>query len=74
MEKLSQRIAGHIAMPWHVGKKTARGWPILRSDTGEVVGYSTSKWKAEASVRIRYQKTYGYVPEDLRRTSKNRDA
>ena len=63
-------------MPWHVGDKTDRGWPILRTDTGEVVGYSKTRWKAEASVRIRYQKTYGYVPEEarssrsLRQTSK----
>ena len=49
-------------MPWHVGKKTKKGWPILRSDTREVVGYSKTKQKAEASVRIRYQKTYGYIP------------
>ena len=50
-------------MPWHVGHKTKKGWPILRTDTQEIVGYSQSKWKAEASVRIRYQKTYGHVPE-----------
>ena len=58
-----------MGMPWHVGKKTAKGWPILRSDTGEVVGYSKSKWKAEASVRIRYQKTYGYVPDRTHRNT-----
>ena len=53
-------------MPWHVGAKTARGWPILRTDTNEVVGYSKSRWKAEASVRIRYEKTYGFVPEEAK--------
>lgn len=53
-------------MPWHVGKKTKKGWPILRSDTREVVGYSKTKQKAEASVRIRYEKTYGYVPSKER--------
>jgi hypothetical protein len=37
----------------------------VRSDTGEVVGYSQNKWKAMASVRIRYEKTYGYVPEEF---------
>lgn len=54
-------------MPWHVGRKTKKGWPILRSDTNEVVGYSKTKWKAEASVRIRYEKAYGYVPKEAER-------
>jgi hypothetical protein len=41
-------------MPWTVGKKTSKGWPIKRKDTGKVVGYSKSKAKAAASVRARY--------------------
>lgn len=41
-------------MPWKVGEKTARGYPIKRSDTGKVVGYSDTKAKAKASVRARY--------------------
>ncbi len=59
-------------MPWHVGEKTAKGWPILRTDSGEIVGYSKTKWKALASVRIRYQKTYGYVPEDYKEPKASR--
>lgn len=41
-------------MPWITGKKTAKGYPIKRKDTGKVVGYSKTKKKAEASVRARY--------------------
>jgi len=41
-------------MPWKVGEKTKKGWPIKRADTGKVVGYSKSKEKAQASVRARY--------------------
>ena len=41
-------------MPWKaVGKK------IVRSDTGKVVGHSTSHEKAMASVRARYANTKG---------------
>ena len=43
-------------MPWKVGKKTNKGYPIKKSDTGEVVGYSKTRKKAEASVRARYAK------------------
>jgi len=42
-------------MPYKVvrgsGKKP---WKIIRSDTGKQVGSSTTKAKAEASVRARY--------------------
>jgi len=39
-------------MPWKaVGKN------IIRADTGEVVGHSTSHGKAAASVRARYTNT-----------------
>jgi hypothetical protein len=55
-------------MPWHVGKKTLKGWPIVRSDTGEVVGYSKSKWKAEASVRIRYQRLTATCRQKIQNT------
>jgi len=41
-------------MPWRVGKKTSKGYPIIKSDTGKVVGYSDTKAKAEASIRARY--------------------
>jgi hypothetical protein len=41
-------------MPW----KT-KGKNIVRADTGKVVGHSTSKAKAAASVRARYANTKG---------------
>jgi len=41
-------------MPWKVGTNTSKGYPIKRSDTGKIVGYSTTKEKAAASVRARY--------------------
>lgn len=45
-------------MPWHVGRKTKRGYQIKRghkgSKSGKVVGYSKTRAKAEASVRARY--------------------
>jgi hypothetical protein len=44
-------------MPWKAGSKTKRGWPIKRSDTGEVVGYSKTRRKAKAAVRARYANT-----------------
>jgi hypothetical protein len=40
-------------MPWAV-KKSGKRWAIYKPDTGEVVGYSTTKKKAEASVKARY--------------------
>jgi len=46
-------------MPWKVGKKTRRGWSIIKSDTGEIVGYSKTRGKAAASVRARYAATGG---------------
>jgi hypothetical protein len=39
-------------MPWKVGKKTKRGYPI--KSKGKTVGYSKTKAKAKASVRARY--------------------
>lgn len=47
-------VVWRFKMPWEVGKKTKKGWPIKRSDTGKVVGYSDTKKKAKASVRARY--------------------
>ena len=41
-------------MPWKVGKKTKKGYPIKRSDTGKTVGYSRSKKMAEKAVKARY--------------------
>ena len=46
-------------MPWRVGGKTKKGWPIKRADTGKVVGYSKTRAKAKASVRARYAATGG---------------
>lgn len=40
-------------MPWKV-KRAGEGYDIVKSDTGEVVGHSDTKAKAEASVRARY--------------------
>ena len=47
-------IGGGQVSPWKVGKKDSKGYPIIKSDTGKVVGHSTTKQKAEASVRARY--------------------
>ncbi len=44
-------------MPWTVGQKTSKGWPIKRADTGKTVGYSKTLGKAQASVRARYANT-----------------
>ena len=43
-------------MPWKIGTKRKKGWPILKKVGGSwrVVGYSNSKNKAQASVRARY--------------------
>lgn len=41
-------------MPWKVVPGKNGKWNIVRSDTGKVVGTSSSKAKAEASVRARY--------------------
>lgn len=41
-------------MPWKVGNKTSKGYPIIKPESGKVVGYSDTKEKAEASVRARY--------------------
>ena len=43
-------------MPWKVGSKTRKGWPIKKKVSGswKTVGHSDTKKKAEASVRARY--------------------
>jgi hypothetical protein len=43
-------------MPYKVGNKTKKGWPIKKKESGgwKVVGYSDTKEKAKASVRARY--------------------
>lgn len=41
-------------MPWKVGEETKKGFPIIKSDTGKIEGYSKTKKKALGSVRARY--------------------
>lgn len=42
-------------MPYKIVKRSGeRPWKIIKKDTGKVVGSSTSKAKAKASVRARY--------------------
>lgn len=42
-------------MPYTVRpSKGRRGWDIVKTSTGEVVGHSETREKAEASVRARY--------------------
>jgi len=47
-------------MPWKVVKRSgSRPWKIVKTTTGKVVGSSTTKAKAEASVRARYANAKG---------------
>lgn len=41
-------------MPWKTKKSKSGGYDIVRADTGKKVGHSTTKAKAQASVRARY--------------------
>lgn len=41
-------------MPWKVGRKDKHGYQIVKSDTGEVVGHSSTKDLAEKAVKARY--------------------
>ena len=41
-------------MPWSVRKSKRGGYDIVKSTTGEKVGHSNTKGKAQASVRARY--------------------
>ena len=45
-------------MPWTV-RKSGNRYAIVRKDTGKIVGYSSTKAKAMASVRARYAATKG---------------
>ena len=47
-------------MPWKV-KQIGKKFAIVKKNTGKVVGYSTTKDKAEASVRARYAAENGYT-------------
>ena len=40
--------------PWKVGRKDSKGYPIVRSDTGKVVGHSETRKMAEKAVKARY--------------------
>jgi hypothetical protein len=44
-------------MPWKTKKASGGGYDIVKSDTGEKVGHSDTKAKADASVRARYANT-----------------
>lgn len=47
-------------MPYKIQKGGGpRPWKIYRADTGKLVGTSTSKAKAQASVRARYRGAHG---------------
>ncbi len=48
-------------MPWKVGSKTSKGYPIKKKENGrwKTVGYSDTKKEAEASVRARYASEKG---------------
>lgn len=46
-------------MPWTTRKSKKGGYDIVKKDSGKVVGHSTSKAKAQASVRARYANTKG---------------
>lgn len=41
-------------MPWTISKNKKGGFDIVKTTTGEVVGHSDTKEKAQASVRARY--------------------
>lgn len=44
-------------MPYKVVHRSGeKPWKIIKADTGRVVGSSTSKAKAEASIRARHAK------------------
>lgn len=49
-------------MPYKV-QKSKSGWIIKRADTGKVVGHSSSKKKALASVRARLAGEHGWRPK-----------
>jgi len=46
-------------MPYDV-RKVGTGYDIVKKDTGEVVGHSTSKRKAFSSIRARYASEHNH--------------
>ena len=56
-------------MPWRA-IKSKKGADIIRSDTGKVVGHSSSLSKAKASVRARYANTPEAVLKGMREHQK----
>lgn len=48
-------------MPYSI-RKRGNKYEIIKKDTGEVVGRSTSRAKAEASVRARMAGEHGWKP------------
>jgi hypothetical protein len=49
-------------MPYNIKKKPIKGkkdWAIINKNTGKIVGRSTTKKKAEASVRARLASEHG---------------
>jgi hypothetical protein len=55
MYRIKNRFCKEGSMPYSIQKRTGpRPWKIIKKSTQEVVGTSTSKAKAEASVRARY--------------------
>ena len=54
-------------MPYKIVKRSgAKPWKIVAKDTGRLVGSSTSKKKAEASVRARLAGEHGWKPTGRR--------
>lgn len=49
-------------MPYDI-KKSGAGYNIVKSSTGEVVGHSDSKAKAQASVNARNAGAHGWKPK-----------
>ena len=50
-------------MPYKVIKKSGKKpWKIIALNTGQIVGSSTSKKKAEASVHARLGASHGWMP------------
>jgi len=47
-------------MPYSVKKAASGGYDIVRKDDGKKVGHSTSKAKAESSVRARLAGEHGW--------------
>ena len=43
-------------MPYKIGRKTNKGWPILKNEHGtwKVIAHSKSRKKAAASIRARH--------------------